>query len=134
MTTVFYESPTVYVVTSGCYSEYSIRAVFLDKAAAEKFTELANRTADYRTYSIEEWPVGGGHTHGALPLWEFTADDWNDWEIECEPIGRDEPVADGLEVDEHGGRIEVIAADYDRGLKVMHDKIAHAKATKAGIA
>lgn len=50
-------STKVYIVTSGSYSDYGIRGVFLDKAAAEAWVAEHNeRKARYRDdYEIEEW-------------------------------------------------------------------------------
>lgn len=48
---------TVYVVTSGKYSDYGIEAVFLDKEKAEQYVEIAN-VGEYDPYDesrIEEY-------------------------------------------------------------------------------
>lgn len=45
---------TAYVVTSGEYSDYSIRGVFDNRELAEKFVALLT---DEDSPTIEEWPV-----------------------------------------------------------------------------
>ena len=46
----------IYVITRGSYSDYSIEALFTDKAAAEAFVELGNKSGSlYNQYEIEEW-------------------------------------------------------------------------------
>ena len=52
----------IYVVTSGEYSDYGIRAVFTDKNAAEKYVEQLNTPlhegeymSEYDVARIEEW-------------------------------------------------------------------------------
>jgi hypothetical protein len=52
----------VYVVTSGCYSDYGIEAVFSDREAASRYCKLRNADmsdggSDSHDYRIEEWPV-----------------------------------------------------------------------------
>ena len=46
---------TVYVVSSGQYSDYGIIAVFLDKQRAEQFVTEYNKTDKYDSADIEEW-------------------------------------------------------------------------------
>lgn len=41
-----------YVVTSGCYSDYGIDAVFVDKKEAAKFAAVKNKSDNYTTYRI----------------------------------------------------------------------------------
>jgi hypothetical protein len=41
----------VYIITTGCYSDYSIRAVFTTKEKAEEVFDLYSDTGKY----IEEW-------------------------------------------------------------------------------
>lgn len=45
----------IYIVTSGEYSDYSINAVFTDKAKAEAFVEIKNRGSRWSSCDIEEW-------------------------------------------------------------------------------
>lgn len=43
----------IYIVTSGCYSDYGINAVFTDKELAEKYCTAHNKYPD--EYCIEEY-------------------------------------------------------------------------------
>ena len=55
-----------YVVTSGDYSDYRIRAVFSNKKAAEAYVENVR----YREYcEIEDWPLNATHEH-KMPKWQ----------------------------------------------------------------
>jgi hypothetical protein len=47
---------TVYVVTSGCYDDYSIDGVFSTKEKAEEFVKAPNFIYEY-SYSIEEYKL-----------------------------------------------------------------------------
>lgn len=49
---------TVYVVTSGSYSDYRIEAVFFEKDVAEAYAEKNNGGSSYDECRVEEWPVG----------------------------------------------------------------------------
>lgn len=46
---------TVYVVTSGKYSDYSIRAIFTTRGRAESFCDEYNEAEDYNKAEIEVW-------------------------------------------------------------------------------
>lgn len=47
----------VYILTSGCYSDYSIVSVYLDKEKAEAAAELFNRKDRYAYCSVEEYTL-----------------------------------------------------------------------------
>ena len=42
----------IYVVTSGCYSDYGIDAVFVDKKEAAKFAAVKNKDNNYRDEDV----------------------------------------------------------------------------------
>lgn len=48
---------TVYLVTSGEYSDYCVDAVYLDKEQAELHVERGNATEKYADYALEEWEL-----------------------------------------------------------------------------
>ena len=53
------EARTIYAVTSGCYSDYGIVGIFLDKAAAEKCVYMINAGTHHGDdASIEEYVDG----------------------------------------------------------------------------
>ena len=57
---------SVFIVTSGCWDDYSIDAVFLDREVADKYCLVHNevynsrleRDTKYEEYEVEEWPAG----------------------------------------------------------------------------
>lgn len=48
---------TIYIVTSGAYSDYSIDAVFLDRALADEYCRLDKERDSYDPARVEEWDV-----------------------------------------------------------------------------
>jgi len=48
---------TVYIVTSGEYSDYSIRAVFDDSECAEVFVKNYNKTNEWSSAQVEEFDL-----------------------------------------------------------------------------
>lgn len=54
------EPQTVYLVTSGEYSDYSINAAYLDQAQAERHVELARQLSGstYGQPEVEAWGIG----------------------------------------------------------------------------
>jgi hypothetical protein len=47
----------IYIVTSGSYSDYSIRTVFESEEKANEFVETKNRKSGYTDYDIEEYVI-----------------------------------------------------------------------------
>ncbi len=47
----------IYIVTSGCYSEYMIEKVFSNRAAAEEFKKWHNITNDIEEYEVFAEPL-----------------------------------------------------------------------------
>lgn len=45
----------IYIVTSGSYSDFSIKCVFKDKYKAEKYVNAYNKNDSYSDYRIEEY-------------------------------------------------------------------------------
>jgi len=53
------DAKRVYIVTSGCYSDYSIRGVFLRHQDAKTYCENNPRNGEpWGDFEIEEWDVG----------------------------------------------------------------------------
>ena len=48
---------TIYVVTSGEYSDYGINAIFEDKDDAQRYCDQVNATEKYGRYGIEDWII-----------------------------------------------------------------------------
>lgn len=63
---------TVYVVTSGDYSDYRIRAIYSDNAVADKFCEEQNKCQHYSHFSVEPWDVDAKPVPIAKKTWSYT--------------------------------------------------------------
>lgn len=48
---------TIYLVTSGSYSDYCIRAIFSTREAAEAYIADYNHGAGWPEIGVEEWPL-----------------------------------------------------------------------------
>ena len=48
----------IYVVTDGCYSDYTIEKVFSNRAAAEEFKKWHNFTNEIEEYEVYDEPFG----------------------------------------------------------------------------
>lgn len=59
---------TVYVLTSGEYSDYHISGVFSTKKKAERFI-LNNPTGSYDRYDIEEWELDERQDDTTKTIW-----------------------------------------------------------------
>lgn len=52
------DSKQIFIVTSGCYSDYSIRAVFSTKEAAETYCKFHGPVEyDFERHQVETWDV-----------------------------------------------------------------------------
>ena len=45
----------IYIVTSGCYSDYTISQVFLDRKKADAYVKLQNSSSLFRDYRVETY-------------------------------------------------------------------------------
>jgi len=68
---------TIYIITSGEYSDYGIRAVFTDKALADAYINMYGNTGYYNDMSIEEWEADRfaeemrqGHAIYRVQIWK----------------------------------------------------------------
>lgn len=59
---------TIYIVTSGEYSDYWIDGVFLDKYEADKYCAVRNEESAYTNYRVEEYEEGEGKIEADLDL------------------------------------------------------------------
>ena len=46
---------TIYIVTSGDFSDYSIDAVFTNRESADKYVDLVNRASAWKECGVEVW-------------------------------------------------------------------------------
>lgn len=132
------ESKTVYIVTSGSYSDYNIDAVFDDKERAEALARMIEDA------EIEEWPLNppfsfNPREHAGMLLWRVyycarwfrDQNEW--WAVQSNPL---EHQASSWEPDPLGtgyGGVFVWASDKEHALKIAQDKRAEYLAHEAGI-
>lgn len=57
----------IYLLTSGSYSDYSVEAVFTDKAEAERVAEVLNQSS-YESYGVEDFPLVSERMEHVLQL------------------------------------------------------------------
>jgi len=62
---------SVYIITSGCYSDYSIHSVSSTKAGAQKVIDAAKTADEYwaADADIETWPVDGLLAFRSFQVW-----------------------------------------------------------------
>lgn len=125
---------TIYVVTSGQYSNYHIVAVFTDPALAEAFVEQFDRQSRWDKAEIEEWksdrpftrvPPGMTHYRVMAPDDDPEGDPhwWaNPWTLDDE----DDTVSDVPSRQPHTGnwRMLVIAPDKTHAIKIATERLA----------
>ncbi len=130
----------VYIITSGSYSDYGIRTVFVDRAVAEQFVK--EHSGEYDENNIEDWE---GYDHiperrsvyviEAMPPYgtprEYTVHRWP-WE-ELHFQGG-EPKGDRPKVDEWTHGIRVYGNNDQTVRKAFYDRVAPIVAKRAGIA
>ncbi|KXP12193.1 hypothetical protein AXK57_19785 [Tsukamurella pulmonis] len=127
----------VYVVTSGCYSDYKIRRVFLDRDEAEKYVTAMNATADdWRACLIEPWPLGrprDDEDEGYRTAWEWTPNDG--FEEDYGAWGYDVPDGARSHIVESGpGRVVVAGSSEEHVRKAIFDEVARIRAEQEGVA
>ena len=135
----------VYIVTSGCYSDYHIITVFTDKEKAKAFVDAYNshKTSKYGDYyEIETYKVNdidvqimsgnafyevriseSGVCSAGLVEFGFDV-------VSNEDIGKVVVYPGGRQ---SGYRVIVLAKNPEHAIKVAQDKIAQYKAEKEGL-
>lgn len=135
----------VYIITSGCYSDYSIDAVSLDRGEAEKICATLNNNrcmdefCEIEEYDTEDIKID---TKNEIKTRFRMIVGYKDTEIEMfecpHPVTAD---VNEISVERYGDgadRIEIIATlprgmTEDRAKKIMFDRIAKFKSERAGI-
>lgn len=128
----------VHIVTSGNYSEYGIRRVFIDKAEAESYVAALAATASvWYEPRVETWPVGDvdreavgdePFAYSWTPKNGYT--DENGWDF-------DDQVQAGARahvIERSENRVVVAGYSEHTVRKVIYDEVARVKAEAAGIA
>lgn len=124
------EPNTIYVVTSGIYSDYRIEGVFSTKKKAEKWISYTYRPNDYE---IEEYELDEMQPDLSRKLYCINIDyeDFNSRICDCMSVtshGADEKrdticMTDGLEM-----TMYVVAEEPKRALKVASERLSMIKA------
>lgn len=126
----------IYIVTSRCYSDYGIDAVFVDKKEAAKFAAVKNKSDNYTTYRIEEYETadGGIDIGNNIAGFEYIASVDYDYSLNEMLYVSSEPVPKfKSEVRDHWLHVWLEEEDYELAEKILRDRFAEYKAKKEGI-
>ena len=116
---------TVYLVSSGCYSDYRVRAVFNDREMAEEFVERFSGIDDYddKMY-VEEWKLNPDIPQIRAGLVAFQVKMARDGTtIEARPL-------EDIERSDYIGAPSACNRDYGRGFMICRH---YAKDTKHAV-
>ena len=126
----------IYVVTSGCYSEYGIDTVFVDKKEAAKFATVKNKSDNYTTYRIESYETADGKIDigNNIAGFEYIASVDYDYSLNEMLYVSSEPVPKfKSEASNYWLCIWLEEENYDLAEKILRDRFAEYKAKKEGI-
>lgn len=122
--------PMVYVITSGQYSDYQIRAIFEDEAVAKDYADRHRSVwgSWHDTVEVEAWPLNAaGESPRSLFLIRWGIQDWDEPRVE-ESFGYS--AAEG----EYDGECIVVSArDPEHAVKIAAEKRAEQLADRGGI-
>lgn len=136
---VIRELPTAYVVTSGSYSDYEVKRVYLTREEAEQFIELRGTVRGYDECRIEEFPIGAGRAEydgpGYRAFWSMSHDG-----TESEHLNETWLTGSYLRPVEKRGIqrnyrrfVMVEGIDRDQVLKVLRDAATQGRAEYEGV-
>lgn len=135
----------IYIVTSGCYSDYHIVTVFMDKDKAKAFVEAYNshKTSKYYDdYEIETYKVSDidVQTIGDNAFYDVQVSRRGACYVGLAELGyafeTNEDVGKVIEYiagAQEGYRVIVLAKDAEHAKRIAQDKIAQYKAEKEGL-
>lgn len=130
----------IYVVTSGCYSDYGIDAVFVDKKEAAKFAAVKNKSDSYTTYRIESRIESYETADGKIDIgnnivgFEYSAFVKDDYFMNETLYVSSDPVPKfKSEASNHLFHVWLEEENYDLAEKILRDRFAEYKAKKEGI-
>ena len=126
----------IYVVTSGCYSDYGIDAVFVDKKEAAKFTAVKNKSDNYTTYRIESYETADGKIDigNNIVGFEYSAFVKDDYFMnETLYVSYDPVPKFKSEASNYWLCVWLEEEDYELAEKILRDRFAEYKAKKEGI-
>ncbi len=118
----------VYVVTSGCYSDYGIEAVFDDREMAQKFIDAFNTKDRWDEMNIENWelnPFGKLIKENCKPYFLRIDKDGNtsDIRIENSSYGFGNEDNNGMGFDINGNLyLHVFGKDEAHAVKIANER------------
>lgn len=156
------EPNKVYIVTTGCYSDYGINRVFTSEQLAQEYAARCNvvgRTSDFEFSRVEEYDIetelpsitsSARLGAKAVTIYIRSATVWdNKWQqpVEDEPTGEtvfvplsDPPPKLNVNIDRRKNgagnnvvHMEVRGPDYERVRKVYGERLAQERALLLGI-
>ena len=122
---------TVYVVTSGIYSDYRIEGIFSNKKDAQRLADMITQNK-YDDGEIEEWVLDNYNSQGIKDLcfWDFSyyiKDDRLEWVFHTprshwrnDPVNK---VTKGIQGDDTVYYITTRGATREEALKIANEKI-----------
>ena len=132
----------VYVITKGCYSDYHICAVTLDKKKAERLCKLFDGGGMDES-EIEEWDTEkhDDFLAGRMPYRVIFLEDGNVFSVDCDTWGleyfetgiTETPIWQNMKK-LSGLRVNLYAEDKVSAIKIAAEKRAKYLAEKEGIA
>lgn len=127
----------VYVITSGCYSDYHINRVFIDRDKAELYCAMVNKDFNHEAVEIEEYETSDDDIEGKLDKhYMFRITDGQEEPTECECIYRLSPKNKNQVYIDYR-RIKAIVFltrnDPELAFKIAQDMIAKYKAELNGL-
>lgn len=128
----------IYIVTSGCYSDYGIDAVFLDEKEAEKYIATKNKEdAWHDNYDIEEYETQDGKINIGNNVigYEYEGYISKSWYLGHEKFVVNE-TADIIfqsEASKDWDKVWLKDKNYELAKKILCDRFAEHQAKKEGI-
>jgi len=122
----------VYVVTTGCYSDYAIRSIFSTEARARDFMAMFSNGADFNDIEEFELDCGGVDMRGQRAFFVRMAKDGRVIEVEHRnsPYGFEDAVSSINEAGANGFDLSgnmilrIITTDTARAIKIANDRRA----------
>lgn len=126
---------TMWAISSGSYSDYSVYALVASKEAAERIVEQLNEghRSSYDEYFVEDFPVITGVRREFVLRMEYRGGTDREWTTSHWLFAESEaeqPVK--VEHAWHGGFV-VTGTDYDRVRKVYSERRAEYRANQEGL-
>ena len=128
----------IYIVTSGCYSDYGIDAVFLDEKEAEKYIATKNKEDPWHdNYGIEEYETQDGKINIGNNVigYEYEGYISKSWYLGHEEFVVNE-TADIIfqsEASKDWDKVWLKDKNYELAKKILCDRFAEHQAKKEGI-